>query len=1292
MAFPDTPLKIVTELEIDGMWQDISADVYDRDPVVITRGKANEGAAVDPGSCRLTLNNGTSRITGIVGRYSPRNPRSDLYSKFGRNTPLRVSVLEGGVFLDNLSGEPDLTSTPDATPVKITGDIDLRWEGETDWYASGAQMLIGKWGAAGNRSYHMRLENRALVIHTTQDGTVGRLWSMGLPENLPKRAALRATMDVDNGAGGTTGTFYWATSINGPWIQYAQGVSTTDGAVTIFNSTAPLTVAPQQLDQGIGVKRYPFTGRCFAAEVRSGIDGTLVASPNFETQADGTTAFTDSAGRAWSIAAGAAITNRRSRFVGEVSEWPTRWEAEGSDGYVPLVASGVLRRMSQGKKALASTLRRRIPSFKPLGYWPMEEGKDATSAGNAGIGKGALKIAPVNWASADTLASSDPLPVLASETGNPVQMYASIPAPTTPPTSWAVEWVYRHDTIHTTVWTHMRIISTGTVAEWLIQWGQGLARVIALDTFGTEIWRDDTAIGTDLWGRWNKVVFQVNPNSTISGQLDWQLIWTDVGGDSGAASGSYTGTVGRPVALSSPSGGFATELDGMALGHISAWGAWDSSSQGAYQGAIDGWAGETAGNRMIRLAGEEVLPLVVQDGAGDHSKVGPQYPDTILNILQDAADADGGILYENREDIGIIYRGRAGFYNQPIGLELDFNARGLITPVEPVDDDQLIRNDRTITRTNGGSVQAVLGSGRLSVQDPPFGVGTYDDSTTLNLFSDDLVNYTASWYLRMGTVDEARYPSIAVDLTRNPALVSAAADMEVGDRLTVVNPPEWLPPGIINQRVEGYQETLTLTQWVIDYNCAPHSLWDVATVDGRESGIAYGPFPAGKVDSSGTTLGEPLDTTETGVDVIVADGLPAWVVGAPTLSPNPYLDTVTTGWNASNGTIARVAAPDAPTYSEWALRFTPNGSSSNPNAYTTKVAAITGNQYTVSGWMRCATTSSVGLNLNWYTGASYTSTSNNSTTIPANTWKWFEATFTAPAGVDGMSIAAVLSGTPATTAVLLVQGATIRPVLGATNKPREFPFGVSAGGEDMRVMAIQNMADTFTGRTVASGWGTSDFGDAWTFSGGAATDYAVSGGVATHSQTSVNVSRYSTLPAPSADTDITVTVSTSALAVGGPEYVGIAARWLDSNNLYFARIAFNTNQALTLVIQKRVGGTQSDLTSLVVPGTHAAGTAFKLRFSVKGSTLMAKAWLASGTEPDWQSTATDTALTAAGRIGVRSILSSSSTNTLPVTATYDNFTVNNYQRFTVVRSLNGVVKSHSAGEPLSLTNPAIVAL
>ncbi|MGC9538496.1 hypothetical protein [Streptomyces sp. UG1] len=257
----------------------------------------------------------------------------------------------------------------------------------------------------------------------------------------------------------------------------------------------------------------------------------------------------------------------------------------------------------------------------------------------------------------------------------------------------------------------------------------------------------------------------------------------------------------------------------------------------------------------------------------------------------------------------------------------------------------------------------------------------------------------------------------------------------------------------------------------------------------------------------------------------------------------------------------------------------------------------------------------------------------------------------------------------------------------------EFPFDVRTGGEVMRVTACTSSVSDAFGRSVSDSWGTADVGGTWTTTGGSSTDYDVNGSAGTHTMTSTNASRYCVLPSLSADVDVMVSAATSVLATGGPHYVGPVARWLDFSNSYYARLAFDTDQTLTLVLQKRVGGSQSDLTSVTVPGTHAADTFFSIRLQVIGSTLRAKAWPVSEPEPvAWQTSTTDTDLTAAGSVGVRSILSSANTNALPVTMSYDNFALLNPQRFTVTRSVNGVSKTHSSGQAISLAHPVYVAM
>ncbi|MGW3428875.1 poly-gamma-glutamate hydrolase family protein [Streptomyces melanosporofaciens] len=194
---------------------------------------------------------------------------------------------------------------------------------------------------------------------------------------------------------------------------------------------------------------------------------------------------------------------------------------------------------------------------------------------------------------------------------------------------------------------------------------------------------------------------------------------------------------------------------------------------------------------------------------------------------------------------------------------------------------------------------------------------------------------------------------------------------------------------------------------------------------------------------------------------------------------------------------------------------------------------------------------------------------------------------------------------------------------------------------------------------------------------------------------SINVSRWATVPWAAADTDIVCAMATDALAAGGPHFLHLAARFADTNNCYLARLAFNTDQTITLTLRKRVAGTETLIATAADTSTltHAAGRFFWLRFQVTGTTLQAKAWQDGTPEPGaWTVTATDTSITQAGQVGPRTILSATNTNTLPVTASFEGFQQISPQTLTVTRSVNGVVKAQSAGADVRLTTPTTLAL
>ncbi|MFD4569389.1 hypothetical protein ACFWOX_34130 [Streptomyces sp. NPDC058467] len=860
MAFPQTPLDVLIELFISGAWTNITPDVYTRDGIHISRGRADEAARVDPSKCTLTLNNRS-------GKYSPRNPLSPYYGLIGRNTPIRVSVNAGDSYLATTGTSSGTTGagTPDTAALDIVGDIDVRFEARLDnWNADGSVELCGKGLIAGNqRSWLLMMRDRKLHLEWSAAGTT-TLQADSTAE-LPLGSghlAVRVTLDVDNGAAGNTVTFYTAPSISGAWTQLGDPIVTA-GTTSIFNSTAPLRVGDGWAD----IAFPSSSGAVYAFELRNGIDGTLVANPNFRVQTPGATSFADSTGKTWTVGAATTISNRKTRFVGEVSSWPPRWDVSGKDVYTPIEAAGILRRIGQGASPLQSTLRRRIPNYPNLSptvqvvaYWPMEEDRNATHAYSPIPGVRPLNLTGFDMASDDSLAGSSALPAIRGG----ATLSGKVPSPTGSPNQWHTEFVFFMSAGPTTLRTVLNWYSTGTVKRWRLMMDSGGCQIHGYDDDENEVVTELVALPAifNRWCRWKVYATQ------SGGNVNYTIQWTIIGATGASVSGSYAGTVGRISGVSGPDP-YSSDLDGLKIGHL---GVLTVAGTAAYDNADIGFAGETAGQRMVRLAEEEALPLSVHGDVSGMELVGAQRPDTILNLIEDAGDADHGILYEAREAISLRYRDRTSLYNQTPALALDYAVSGHVAPpLEPVDDDQSVTNDVTVTRAGGSSARAVQDTGPLNVQTPdqdPNGVGRYDQSVTLNLYNDDQPDDHAGWLLHLGTWYETRYPVLRVNLAAAPSLIEAVTAVDLGDRITVAHPPAWLPPDLIDLLGQGYSETLGHpNDWIVEFNCTPAGPWNVGYADDPVFGHA---------DTDGSVLAAAATSTDTSLSVTVTDGL-LWI-------------------------------------------------------------------------------------------------------------------------------------------------------------------------------------------------------------------------------------------------------------------------------------------------------------------------------------------------------------------------------------------------------------------------------
>ncbi|MEV7793426.1 hypothetical protein AB0O68_15745 [Streptomyces sp. NPDC087512] len=1215
MAFPEDPLGLLAEILVDGRWEKLP--LYTRNPINHQRGIRNEGTAADPAAVPLTINNKN-------GRYSPRNPLSPLYGKIGRNTRVRLSLPGDETYLQ-LDGSPSAyASTPDTAALDLTKDIDLRWEGEADWYSVGAQMLVGKWGAAGQRSYHMRLQGGSLYFHGTTDGTIGTIAQWPLPAALPRRAALRATL-----TGGTTCRWYWATSLDGTWEQFGELVLTNPFPSGVFVGTSPLLVAPSQIDDI--ATRPPVTGRVYRAEVR-GAGGTVVASPVFTAQPAGTKAWTDSAGRTWTLSGSAEIRDRIDRFIGEISEWPQKWEPSEADAWVPVQASGVLRRLGQGTKTLDSALRRRIPSFAPLAYWPLEEGEHATQAYSPISGGAPMRFTNVRWAADSSLPSSGPLPTVDSQDGAYADMSALIATSGSGSLSaWSVIWMYHMPQVPPTRRTFMRILSTGTIREWSLQFGPADTRLLGLGAEGETIVERIIATSTDIFGRWVKARFAVEQQGV---SVRYAIIWSDINGDAGYYENAVAGSVGRPTGVAGPPGGFHPDVNGLAIGHVSAWAAFDTD---AYDNAINAWTGETAGARMQRLANEEGIPLMLTGPAADTEPVGYQQMAPALDLVKDAADADGGMLTEEQTALRLLYRPRTTLYSQQPKLVLDYTRGQIAAPLDPVDDDSAIRNDVTVTREGGSSARVVLASGPLSVQAPPNGVGVYDDSITLSLATDEQTGPKAAWELHLGTWDAPRYPAVTVNLHRHPELIPAVLALREGDVIRLTGMPKWVAPDDVDLMYLGLKETLLPRTWTVTFDCVPAGPWRVGIVDDAVSG---------RVDTDGTQLAAAVGASDTLLPVTVTAGQP-WITANPVLNANPDFAEDLTGWTGFGAAIERVPAPEPrPFAGAWAMQLTPDGVAQYPNAGSSQLPIAAGQSYVVSGWLRCARARSVALNLNWFgTGGAYLATAANDHPVPAGVWAWTKMTVTAPAGAVTANIAPTVADVPPPADVLWTHRLTLRPAGGS---PSEFPFDVQVGGEVATVDAVGSTPinpNPFFAKDLAE----------WSGQGAAiarVTDIV-------HPDPRAVASMRVTPAGGVAAVDARATVSALGTVTPGVSYT--ASAWVYSP------------------------GGWADL-RCVIDWHNAAGTYLSSAPSTATAVPAAQ----------WTRLSTTSAAPASA---ARAVIRIRSGGTPPATATYYVWAAlleppagTGPQALTVTRSVNGISKDHAAGSDVRLAVPAIIAL
>lgn len=948
MSFPIDPRTMLFELQVGATdWANITPYVFSqRSQVNITRGVPGEYNQASPGEASFWINNAS-------GMFSPRNPNSPLYGLIGKNTPVRISLGQGAkglVTTDNGNGS---VWTPDSAATSITGDLDVRVDleilaGSTDTWAAGVFDLASKYeNSDTQRSWLLRVNAGKVELIWWPLGTTASQRSAVSVSSIPApttgRRAIRATLQVVNGAN-CTATFYTAPTISGPWTVLGAPVSASP-TTAIFDGTAGTRMGAAGSGFSSGTPKATY----YKAEVRNGISGTIVASPDPSSQpldpvpfASGS--FTDTQANTWTPI-GSADAARiwygdvDIRAHHETSSFPNRWDPSGNDAWVPITSAGMLRRLGQNQEPAQTGLQSWVQgqSPQPVSYFPLNGAEGTTYAVNQGrVGRNSYRFYPepsiIIWPGTGVIINK-PIYTYGKSWGVPwldtgMEYNASGSSTDlrgdvgTTDDNFTLDFVFQSPVVTTdsgVVDTNIGVLGlyvwTYDNDRWYLQLqkstNDGTLQVTwyANDGVGSTTFPSAGPVDALLDNELHTCRFELSSTSTTQ----TYSVYID-----GVLVSSNTMATGRPINGTSLYQMYYSRYAGQTvfnIGHLTGWAGPTFPNAPAvanFAAAALGYVGETAGDRMTRVAALGNIPFSLQGNASDTATMGAQYSEPRLTQVRDAENADLGYLLESRSSFGLKYRTRVSMIGQAPAITLNYAAGHISPPFEPTDDDQLIRNDMTVNRRNGGSSRSQVTSGRMSILEPPFGVGQYADETTVNVQTDAQLDGIADWLINLGTVDLARYPAVTVDLG-NLALYDAANGTTLEQQARAVDTGDLLvltgmqSKGIYDDArllVLGYDETVSDGGFkhMITWRCAPYAAYEGAVyATDASTGTA-------RYDTAGSTLVAALTAGATTFSVAAtstSQGTTLWTTDAAAFP----LDIVMDGERMTVGAISGASSP-----------------------------------------------------------------------------------------------------------------------------------------------------------------------------------------------------------------------------------------------------------------------------------------------------------------------------------------------------------------------------------------------
>jgi len=324
--------------------------------------------------------------------------------------------------------------------------------------------------------------------------------------------------------------------------------------------------------------------------------------------------------------------------------------------------------------------------------------------------------------------------------------------------------------------------------------------------------------------------------------------------------------------------------------------------------AARGYPGETTAARFLRICAEHGIPAAVY--GSDALPMGPQFPDTVPNLLAEINRTEMGLMYDGRGWNGLELRTGASMRNQDAVMALTYGV-DVAPPIRPATDDLGITNAVTANSRENTFAHAERATGPNNVSDPiddPQGITRVETQVDVNPEDVDGLRDIAGWTLMKGTWPGARYRNVTIDLTKHPELIVAATKLRPGDRITI----DELDADQVELLVLGGEHNLRSYHHVLSLSCAP-----------------AGPYRAGQADTAGfMRAGSSSSTLAASFNAGVATSM-----SVASTAPNELWSTTSEPYHIRVGGVV--------------LNVTTVTGASSPQTFTVDAAPINGIERTI---------------------------------------------------------------------------------------------------------------------------------------------------------------------------------------------------------------------------------------------------------------------------------------------------------------------------------------------------------